>query len=266
MPPHKSRKKWTRKSQQIFDSISSKIRKTTKLNQWKNTSDITNWFTSITDMQKHSFASFDIYSFYPSITESLLSKAISFAKNYTTISDKHIDIIMHYRKSLLFDNETAWTKKNHNRNYGQLRRSGSLWACRSFPPEQPQWEIRQKQGRTLQRRRTGTSKKHKRTPVNKTWIGFRIELWIGSDRIRLQIGSDRAGSLVLGAELLETLRKRSTEGRGRQKLIVWRANLIREQFDAFAVCDYRPPDVHDMKTTCLRFLGKREYFYTFIFI
>ena len=65
-------------------------------------------------MQKHPFASFDIGSFYPSITESLLSKAISFAKNYTTISDKYIVIIMHCRKSLLFDNETAWTKKNHS--------------------------------------------------------------------------------------------------------------------------------------------------------
>ena len=55
---------------------------------------------------------FDIDSFYPSITESLLSKTISFAKNYTTINDKDIDIIMHRRKSLLFDNETTWSKKN----------------------------------------------------------------------------------------------------------------------------------------------------------
>ena len=73
----------------------------TKLNQWKNTSDVINWFTNIPDMQKHSFASFDIDSFDSSITESLLSKAISFA----------IDIIMHRRKSLLFDNETAWTEE-----------------------------------------------------------------------------------------------------------------------------------------------------------
>ena len=101
-------------SKQILDNINSTIRKTTKLNQWKNTSDVTNWFTSIPDMQKHSFGSFDIDSFYPSITESLLSKAISFAKNYTTIRDKDIDIIMHCRKSLLFDKETAWTKKNHS--------------------------------------------------------------------------------------------------------------------------------------------------------
>ena len=65
-------------------------------------------------MQKHSFVSFDIDSFYLSITEYLLSKAISFAKDYTTIRDKDIDIIMHCRKSLLFDKETAWTKKNHS--------------------------------------------------------------------------------------------------------------------------------------------------------
>ena len=101
-------------SKQILHNINSKIRKMTKLNQWKNTSEVINWFTNIPKMQKHSFASFDIDSSYPSITESLLSKAISFAKNYTTINDKNIDIIMQCRKSLLFDNETAWTKKNHS--------------------------------------------------------------------------------------------------------------------------------------------------------
>ena len=157
-------------SMQILNNINSKIRKTTRLNQWKNASDVTNWFTSIPDMQKHSFASFDIDSFYPSITESLLSKAVSFAKNYTTIKDKDIDIIMHCGKSLLFDKETAWTKKNHaqrhvRRNHGQLRWSVSLWAYRSFPPEQPQREIRQKQRRTLQRRRASTCRKRKRTTI-----------------------------------------------------------------------------------------------------
>ena len=82
-------------SKQILDNINSKlIRKKTKLNQWKNISDVTNWFTNVSDEQKHSFASFDINSFYLSITESLLSKAISFADNYTTISDKDIDIII----------------------------------------------------------------------------------------------------------------------------------------------------------------------------
>ena len=115
MPPHKSAKSELGKvSKQILDNINSKIRKMTKLNQWKITSDVINWFTNIPDMQKHSFVSFDIDSFCLTITKSLLSKAISFAKNYTTISEKDIDIIMHCRKSLLFDNETAWTMKNHS--------------------------------------------------------------------------------------------------------------------------------------------------------
>ena len=45
-------------SKQILDNINSQIRKTTKLNQWKNTPDVTNWFTSTPDVQKHSFVSF----------------------------------------------------------------------------------------------------------------------------------------------------------------------------------------------------------------
>ena len=54
------------------------------------------------------FASFDIDSFYPSITESLLSKAISYAKNYATTSDRDIDMIM---QIAFFDNEN----KNENK-------------------------------------------------------------------------------------------------------------------------------------------------------
>ena len=49
------------------------------------------------------------------------------------------------------------------RGYFFSRRS--LWAYRSFPPEQPQREIPQKKRRTLQRRRASTSKKRKRTTI-----------------------------------------------------------------------------------------------------
>ena len=48
---------------QILDNNNSKIKKVTRLNQWKNTSDVINWLTNTLDMQKHSFASFDIDSF-----------------------------------------------------------------------------------------------------------------------------------------------------------------------------------------------------------
>ena len=82
--------------------------------QWRNTAEVTHWFTNIPDKKEHSFVSFNIDSFYPSITETLLSKAMSYAKDYATISERDIDIIMHCRKSLLFDNETASTNKNHS--------------------------------------------------------------------------------------------------------------------------------------------------------
>ena len=49
--------------------------------------------------------------FYPSITEKLLRRAISFAKLHTTISPQDLEIILHSRKSLLFDNASTWIKK-----------------------------------------------------------------------------------------------------------------------------------------------------------
>ena len=117
-------------SKQILDNINSKIRKATKLNQWKNTSDVTNWFTSIPDMQKHSFASFDIDSFYPSITEPLLSKAISFCQElYHNQRQRHghnhaLPEITLIRQRNRLDQEKP--QQHVRRNYGQLRRSGSL--------------------------------------------------------------------------------------------------------------------------------------------
>ena len=58
-----------------------------------------------------SFIQFDIKEFYPSITEEILEKAISFAKSLTDIDDHKIRTIKHCRKSLLFNNNVAWKKK-----------------------------------------------------------------------------------------------------------------------------------------------------------
>ena len=44
-------------SKQILDNINSQIRKTTKLNQWKNTSDVTNWLTWFTCKSIRSYRS-----------------------------------------------------------------------------------------------------------------------------------------------------------------------------------------------------------------
>ena len=56
------------------------------------------------------FLKFNIIDFYPSITEKLLSAAISFAKSFTQIDDDAIQIIQHSRKLLLFNEKEAWIK------------------------------------------------------------------------------------------------------------------------------------------------------------
>ena len=100
-------------SKKILDDINTSIRQKTSLNQWKSTSAVTDWFNNIQDKSRHSFVVFDIDSFYPSISEKLLLDAVNYAKNYTTVTDHQIDIIMHCRKSLLFDNDAPWVKRNN---------------------------------------------------------------------------------------------------------------------------------------------------------
>ena len=55
---------------------------------------------------------FDIKDFYPSITERLLKEALEFAKIHTSIPKKDIDVVMHARKSLLFNQDHVWIKKD----------------------------------------------------------------------------------------------------------------------------------------------------------
>ena len=97
-------------SKQILDRINNAVRLSTGVNQWKNSAAVINWFKNINDKPKHKFITFDIVNFYPSISESLLRDSIKFAKQHTTISDRDVDIIMHSRKSLLFDNDIPWVK------------------------------------------------------------------------------------------------------------------------------------------------------------
>ena len=44
----------------------------------------------------------DIKEFYPSINEDILTKPIQFAQMDTTIDDKDLRLIKHYKKSLVF--------------------------------------------------------------------------------------------------------------------------------------------------------------------
>ena len=54
---------------------------------------------------------FDIEEFYPSISKELLQKATNYASTPVRISNEKINLIMHSRKSLLFDINNIWIKK-----------------------------------------------------------------------------------------------------------------------------------------------------------
>ena len=84
------------------------------VNQWRNTQNVIDWFGNIEEKTRHSFISFDIIDFYPSISEKLLDQALSWASNLASISNEDISIIKHARKSLLFSNGKPWKKSNNS--------------------------------------------------------------------------------------------------------------------------------------------------------
>ena len=101
-----------RVSKSILDRINNDVRSKTRVHQWTNSLSVTQWFKSINDKKRHSFISFDIIDFYPTITENLLDEAIKWAKQFTTITDRDIHIITTTRKSLLFHQNRSWVKRS----------------------------------------------------------------------------------------------------------------------------------------------------------
>ena len=89
-------------SKNILDRIILAAREKTQVNAWKNTDAVIRWFNSIDGREKSVFMCFDIVEFYPSISESLLLEAISFAQQYAHVSEQDRDIILHARKTLLY--------------------------------------------------------------------------------------------------------------------------------------------------------------------
>ena len=100
-------------SKLLLEKINQKISQKFELNQWKNTDTLLDWFKQIKNKHLYKFATFDIKQFYPSIKECLLKNAIiNFAGQHTEISEKDKAIIFHARKSLLFNGQHVWIKKN----------------------------------------------------------------------------------------------------------------------------------------------------------
>ena len=98
-------------SKKILDRVNSTITNHLNLNQWKNTRAVLNWFNGIEHKEKFTFIAFDVVDFYPSISVDLLSEALQFASNYVNITDEEKHIILHAKKSLLYNMGEPWGKK-----------------------------------------------------------------------------------------------------------------------------------------------------------
>ena len=101
-------------SKNILDKINHQLRDSLRINQWKDTSGVIEWFLKIPDKNRYNFAIFHIKDFYPSISEKLLTNALNFAKEITDISREDMQIMCHARKTLLFSNEKPLMKREGN--------------------------------------------------------------------------------------------------------------------------------------------------------
>ena len=100
-----------RTSKQILDQINSKHCEILKVNEWKNTASVIDWFKKIESKNSHKFLMSDIKDFYPSIKEGLLIEALEFAKKHVTIKSKDRETIFHTRKSIFYNEGKPWIKK-----------------------------------------------------------------------------------------------------------------------------------------------------------
>ena len=98
-------------SKEILDRINTNIVNKLRLNQWKNAKAVLSWFNSIENKETYSFIAFDVVDFYPSISIDLLNAALEFASNYDNITADEKRIVLHAKKSLLYNSGEAWGKK-----------------------------------------------------------------------------------------------------------------------------------------------------------
>ena len=99
-------------SKKILDRINADVIKATRVNQWKNTTAVINWFKAARTRSISTFITFDVVNFYPSISRTLLKQALDFASKFTTITPSETEIIFHTKDTLLFHDNHPWQKAN----------------------------------------------------------------------------------------------------------------------------------------------------------
>ena len=99
-------------SKSLLDKINSSLRSQTRFNQWQSTGEVLSWFKANCEIDRSRFLQYDIEAFYPSISEELLNRAVSFARSHIDIPQQDVDTIFHSRLSLLFcPSGETWQRK-----------------------------------------------------------------------------------------------------------------------------------------------------------
>ena len=104
-------------SKSILDKINNMLVEKTKVNQWENSANTIKWFKSIPNKKGSPFVYFNVENVYPSISEKLLSDAISYARLLIDKTEVEYSITMHSRKMFLFQNSKAQVKKDNNEDF-----------------------------------------------------------------------------------------------------------------------------------------------------
>ena len=98
-------------SKVTLDKINVAIKSQWKLNHWRTTKEVIDWFVSIDKKPLYKCIQFDIKEFYPSIKEPLLEKALKSLEEYIDIPTDDKAFIKHDRKSILVNKSEPWMKK-----------------------------------------------------------------------------------------------------------------------------------------------------------
>ena len=103
-------------AKQLLEDINVQLQRKTGVQQWRSTGEALSWFKSLPKAEDLTFLKFDIEAFYPSITKTLLEKAMNFANTIVgPISIQDQEIIMQSFQSFLFDESGPWVKKDNKK-------------------------------------------------------------------------------------------------------------------------------------------------------
>ena len=109
---HPSKSDIGRISKKILDRIIPGLRNYIRLEQWQNTDRVIEWFREIENKKNTKFIQIDITSYYPSISQILLNKALIFAMYKSDLERSEIDTILTARRTVVGYDDTLWNRKN----------------------------------------------------------------------------------------------------------------------------------------------------------